>query len=111
MKKSEEFEHRGRFQAQSEYLEESERWARDDPPIAQEGHDLLAVLENRLDRFEREIRQDAFLKAHRFINNAGPDGVGVTSKSYPVRGRKDGSRVDIMVHKGIAFIRRVEAHG
>src|SRR4051794_36982266 len=102
MKRSDEFTHRGRFQAQSDYLDESERWARYDSPTAQEGHDLLTVLETKLDRSEREMRRDAFLKAHRFIDNAGPSGVGETSKSYPVRGRQDGIRVDIEVKKGIA---------
>ena len=53
------------------------------------------------------IRQDAFAKAHRFIDNAGPNGVGPTSKSYPVRGRRDGSRVDVEVKKGLAFVERV----
>ena len=104
MANSDEFGHRGRFQAQSDYLDESEPWARPNPLTAEEGHGLLDALENKLDEAERRIRQDAFAKAHRFINNAGPGGVGPTSKSYPVRGRRDGSRVDIEVRKGIAFI-------
>jgi hypothetical protein len=104
MAKTEDFPHRGRFQAQSDYLEQSKSWACDKPPTAQEGHDMLGALEDRLDEFERDIRRDAFIKAHRFIDNAGPGGVGETSKSYPVRGRRDGSRVDIEVKKGIAFV-------
>jgi len=106
MAKSDDFEHRGRFQAQSNYLDESEPWARHDPLSTREGHELLEVLKNKLDEGERRMRQDAFAKAHRFIDNAGPGGVGPTSKSYPVRGRRDGSRVDIEVKEGIAFIQR-----
>ncbi len=106
MSTGEEFEHRGRFQTQSSYLDESEPWARHDPLSAMEGHILLEVLENRLEESERMIRRDAFAKAHRFIDNAAPGGVGPTSKSYPVRGRRDGCRVDIEVRKGLAFIRR-----
>jgi hypothetical protein len=107
MAKSDDFEHRGRFQAQSDYLDESEPWARHDPLSTTEGHQLLETLSNKLAEEERMIRQDAFAKAHRFIDNAGPSGVGPTSKSYPVRGRRDGSRVDVEVKKGLAFIERV----
>lgn len=106
MPNSDDFEHRGRFQAQSVYLDESESWARHEPLSASEGHEVLEVLKNKLDEAERRIRQDAFVKAHRFIDNAGQGGVGRTSKSFPVRGRRDGSRVDIEVIKGVAFIQR-----
>ncbi len=105
MPKSVDLEHRGRFQAQSNYLEESEGWARKDPLTATDGHHLLTTLENRLDEKERTIREDCFKRAHRFIDNAGPGGVGPTSKGFPVRGRNDGSRVDIDVKKGLAFVR------
>jgi len=104
MAKSDEAEHRGRFQAQSDYLEESEGWAQKDPLIASDGHRLLTALENRLADKERRIREDCFKKAHRFIDNAGPGGVGPTTKSFPVRGTHDGSRVDIDVKKGLAFV-------
>jgi hypothetical protein len=80
MKRPNEFTHRGRFQAQSDYLDESESWARYDPPSDREGHALLTTLETRLDTFERDIRRDAFQKAHRFIDNAGSGGVSETSK-------------------------------
>jgi hypothetical protein len=106
MPKSDEPEHRGRFQAQSDYLEESEGWAQKDPLMASDGHRLLTVLENRLEGEERRIREDCFKKAHRFIDNAGPGGVGPTTKGFPVRGRRDGSRVDIEVKKGLAFVVR-----
>src|SRR4051812_27493030 len=89
--------HRGRFQAQSDYLEESERWAQGEPLTKKDGHRLLTALENRLDDKERRIREDCFRRAHRFIDNIGPGGIGPTSKSFPVRGRHDGSRVDIEV--------------
>jgi hypothetical protein len=106
-----EFEHRGRLQAQSDYLDESESWARHEPLSATEGHELLETLRNKLEESERRIRQDAFAKAHRFIDNAGPGGVGPTSKSFPVRGRHDGSRVDIEVRRGIAFAAGVAPNG
>ena len=106
MPKLDEPEHRGRFQAQSDYLEESEAWALREPLSAKNGHLLLTTLENRLSDEERRIRDDCFKKAHRFIDNAGPGGVGPTTKGFPVRGRHDGSRVDIDVKKGIAFVVR-----
>ena len=104
MPKPVDFEHRGRFQAQSDYLEASEPWAQNDPLTASDGHSLLTALENRLDDEERRIREDCFRKAHRFIDSAGPGGVGPTTKNFPVRGRRDGSRVDIEVKKGLAFV-------
>jgi len=106
MPKSVEPEHRGRFHAQSDYLEESENWAQQEPLTARDGHRLLTALENRLDDKERRIREDCFRRAHRFIDNAGPGGVGPTTKGFPVRGRHDGSRVDIDVKKGLAFVVR-----
>lgn len=102
--KLEEPEHRGRFQAQSNYLEESERWTQEEPLTVNEGHRLLNALESKLDERERTLREDCFHKARRFIDNAAPGGVGPTSKTFLVRGRRDGSRVDIVVIKGLAFV-------
>ena len=55
-------------------------------------------------RSEEFVR--TFRRAHRFIDNAGPRGVGPTTKGFPVRGRHDGSRVDVDVKKGLAFVVR-----
>ena len=103
MKDPEEHPHRGRVQAQSDYLEQSVAWTEKIPPTKIEGHAMLASLQGKLSKAELAIRADAFARATRFINQAGPGGVNETSKSYRVRERSDGSRVDVVVIKGIAF--------
>jgi hypothetical protein len=67
---------------------------------------MLETLSNRLSGREAEMREDAFQKAHRFIDEvqaAGGAHAG-TKKSWPQPPRRDQRRVDIEVHKGIAFV-------
>mgnify|MGYP001607269047 CR=1 FL=1 len=94
--------HRGRLQAQSDSLEESEPWAQDEPPTWQEGVSLLGKLKNKLSKKEREKREKQFKQAERFIRNAGKSG-GVQSPlriNFENEKYKDGTRVDIEVMAG-----------
>lgn len=101
-------DHGGRFQAQGGELGavgESEPWDEPDPLQAVRGHLLLTALHNKIHHQSAALRHDAFQKAHRFIDAAAAGGgVGPTRKSFYVRGRRDGSRVDIEVQRGLAFV-------
>jgi hypothetical protein len=97
-------EHRGRFQAQGGGVEESEAWDEELPLPGTEGHRLLTRLKYKLDREDYLLRQEAFGKAHRFITNAAPAGVGPTKQSWPQPPRRDQRRVDIEVQSGRAFV-------
>jgi len=94
--------HRGRIQAQSDNVEESEAWAQEKPPTWQEGIEMLNKLEDKLSKKEREKRKEQFKQAERFITNAGQSG-GVQSpikKSFENEKFDDGTRVDIEVSAG-----------
>ncbi len=69
---------------------------------------MLDKLKNKLSRSQRQTFHDAFGKAHEWIDKAGIDGFENFSKSFRVRGLRDGSRVDIEVKKGSAFTGNVE---
>lgn len=99
-------DHRGRVQAQGGGIEESEAWAQDVPLPVEEGHERLDVLREKLAPREQEMRADAFVSAHEFIDRAARDGGATagTSKSYPTRPRRDKRRVDVVVIKGVAFV-------
>jgi hypothetical protein len=93
---------RGRLQAQSDALEESEAWAQDEPPSWQKGLHLLKKLEEKLSKKERGKREKQFRQAERFIRNAGNGrGVGSPLKiSFENEDYDDGTRVDIEVPAG-----------
>jgi hypothetical protein len=94
--------HRGRLQAQSDTLEESEAWAQDKPPTTEEGLQLLKQLEEKLSKKERKKREKQFRQAERFINSAGKAG-GIQSPvkiSFENENLGDGTRVDIEVSAG-----------
>jgi hypothetical protein len=69
---------------------------------------MLVELRSRLTRTEAAYRDEAFRKAHRFVDvAAGIGGVHVVNraimKTYPLPARKDHRRVDIVVNRGSAF--------
>ncbi|GAC1475310.1 MAG: hypothetical protein NVSMB9_27520 [Isosphaeraceae bacterium] len=99
--------HRGRVQAQGGGVEESEPWTQDDPLLVADGQQKLVVLRDKLIPVEQAFRHGAFLDAHRFMERAADAGGARagTKKSYPQPTRKDQRRVDIEVHKGLAFIK------
>ena len=94
--------HRGRLQAQSDTIEESEAWAQDEPPTSQEGLKMLKQLEEKLSKKERQKREKQFKQAERFITNAGKaGGIGSPLKiSFENEDLGDGTRVDIEVSAG-----------
>ena len=97
--------HRGGFQAQGGHVEESEPWDEPKPLAALSGRHLLHRLQQKLTFREAAIRDEAFRKAHRFIDGcASRGGVGPTKQSWPKPSRRDSRRVDIEVQSGIAFI-------
>ena len=76
-----------------------------DPPSARDGHTLLTQLKYKLHRDEYLLREQAFQRAHRFVENAAAHGgVGPTKQSWPQPPRRDQRRVDIEVHSGRAFV-------
>lgn len=93
---------RGRLQAQSDSLEESEPWAQNEPPTWEEGLDLLKKLEDKLSAKESAKREKQFKQAERFITNAGKSGgIGSPLKiSFENENLDDGTRVDIEVYAG-----------
>lgn len=106
--------HRGRFQAQGNSLEESESWAQDIALLHSEGAILLSTLENKISKKERILRGLAFKQCKRCIDEASKNnGINVIDmgrpfiKSFP---KNYMERVDLEVRKGIAFILKHEEH-
>jgi hypothetical protein len=97
-------ENRGRFQAQGGGIQESEPWDEESPLPSRSGRRLLTDLKYRLNKEEYLMRKEAVEKAHRFITNASPMGVGPTKQSWPQPPRRDQRRVDIEVQSGRAFL-------
>lgn len=95
--------HRGCIQAQGEKLETSETWSQNEPLTKDKGLEKLVKLKNKIPKKEAEIREKAFRKAKRFIEN-GPYQVvdRKISKTYMVTDTEH-ERVDIEIQKGIAF--------
>jgi len=97
-------EHRGRIQAQGEKLEASEAWAQNEPITKLEGLNLLEKLKNKIPKNETKIRELAFKKATKFIENGTYQTVTKTIiKSFKVQDTEH-ERVDIEIQKGTAFI-------
>jgi hypothetical protein len=104
--KDDHLEHRGRFQAQGNGLEESEPWAKEEPIKVSEALALLEKLKDKIPKKEYERRKREFKKAEGFVEKAGENG-GVfakLSKTFKVKGSKD-ERVDIEVLSGHAFVK------
>jgi hypothetical protein len=97
--------HRGRVQAQGGGVEESVPWAQPRPPTARDGHRMLTDLHAKLAPSEQRHRESAFEQARQFADiTAQSGGTGPTKKSFPLKPRPDHRRVDIEVHKGLAFV-------
>jgi hypothetical protein len=101
--------HRGRFQAQDNYIDESERWAQDSPLLYKDGVVLIDLLENKLTPAQRHERKFAFSKCRQYVKRINLSG-GYTVvdkalfKSFPVGKRN--SRVDLEIHEGSAFVNK-----
>lgn len=95
-------ENRGRFQAQGKILEESESWAQDNAMYHCEGKILITNLKKKLSRRELETRKLAFKQCEDYVDRANKNGgvSGFFTKSFPKNYKE---RVDLEVHKGIAF--------
>ena len=96
--------HRGRIQAQGAKLEESVAWNQDKPLTASEGKQKLSELKAKLHRKDLAVREDAFKKADKYIDNATKCGGAdaFISHSFRVQGTKH-ERVDIEIITGKAF--------
>jgi hypothetical protein len=96
--------HRGRIQAQGAKLEESVAWNQDKPLTASDAKQKLIALKAKLDRKDLAIREDAFKKAEKYIDNAAKCGGADASIShtFKVKDTKH-ERVDIEVITGKAF--------
>jgi hypothetical protein len=98
--------HRGRVQAQGGGTEESETWARDEPPTVSEILRLLDRLEEKLTRRERAVREEAFREIRAYVRAMAAQG-GLDAqviKSFPRRKLKGGIRVDLEVITGRACV-------
>lgn len=95
--------HRGRIQTQGDKLEASEAWSQNKSVTKKNGTEMLDKLKNKIPKKEAEIRERAFNKASRFIQN-GPYQVvaEIISKTYMVADTEH-ERVDIEIKKGTAF--------
>lgn len=94
---------RGRIQAQGGGLERSVPWAQNSPPTVTQGLTMVSELKAQLSAKQLAERSSAFIRAERFIKNAGPYGVMPTKQTFLERGTKD-IRVDIEVQSGQAFV-------
>lgn len=93
---------RGRFQAQGQVLEQSEKWAQDDPIYHCEAKELIEKLKKKLKKRELEIRKKAFKQCENYVDRAQKNG-GINafiSISFPKNYKE---RVDIEIRKGLAF--------
>ncbi|CAI2768163.1 hypothetical protein [Flavobacterium collinsii] len=100
--------HRGRFQAQGQSLEESEPWSQDIALLHTDGVKLLDNLQKKIPRKESLLRVLAFKQCRKCIDDASKNnGINVNNmqkpfiKSFPKNHKE---RVDLEVRKGIAFI-------
>lgn len=97
---------RGRIQAQGNNLEKSRPWCQPTPPTKTDGHHFIDELIAALTPKQFQERELGFTQARRFVDQAaGGGGIGPpTKKSFPQPPLPRGCRVDIEVHKGIAFV-------
>ena len=100
---------RGRFQAQGKKLDESEGWAQDEPLNIEDGLLLHQKLKNKLRPKDLRLRYEAFNECKNFVIRASQNG-GIDVTGLPYKYSKswvvyDEERVDLEIHKGIAFIK------
>jgi len=100
--------HRGRFQAQGDTLEESEPWAQNTPLKIADGRQKSGDLKDKIPVRKQFIRRKAFLECRKFIDMAYKNGginvedIGKPLKKSFVKNQLE--RVDIEIHKGHAFV-------
>jgi hypothetical protein len=99
-------DHRGRWQAQGQGLEESEAWNQPVALSAQDGENLLSRLESKIGPNEAAHRAAGFRKARDFIERARrAGGIHVqVIRSFTVPNDPTGRRVDLEVRAGSAFV-------
>ena len=104
--------HDGSFQVHGNrsVLLDSEPWNEEAPLPALKAHHLLSGLEVRVERGHQSdheilVRENAFLKTHRFIDGvARGGGHGPYKFTWPKPSRKDQRRVDTNIDRGMAFV-------
>jgi YD repeat-containing protein len=107
-------EHRGRIQAQGPGYRDVgagdvETWGpQPEPPTVSNGLGMLYALESRMKKKQLHDRHGALAKARRYVVSAGTSGgVGPPGQSFrndEVIRRRGSERVDIEIHKGMAFV-------
>ena len=107
-------EHRGRIQAQGPGYRDVgagdvETWGpQSAPPAVSNGLAMLYALELRMNKQQLKDRRGALAKARRYVVSAGTSGgVGPPGQSFrndEVIRRGGSQRVDIEIHKGMAFV-------
>lgn len=105
-------EHRGRFQAQGKELDESEPWSQNEPLIIEDGLKKLGFLKAKLKPKDIRLRFDAFNECEKFVRKAAENG-GIDVTKFPYKYSKswvvyDKERVDLEIHRGIAFVKQKE---
>lgn len=96
--------HRGRIQAQGKKLEQSVNWNQDEPLTAADAKLKMEKLKEKLSRTDMKIREGAFGKAERFIDDACRCGGGSApvSKTFMAKDTPH-ERVDIEVTSDTAL--------
>lgn len=95
---------RGRLQAQGKGLEKSSPWATNDNITKMIGGNHLNTLRNSLTPSELSERTNAIEKVRQVILSAPLYGISPMKKSYPNSLLDKSVRIDIEIHKGVAFI-------
>jgi hypothetical protein len=95
--------HHGRFQAQGRGIELSEKWEQDVALKVADGHVRLNRLEQRLSGRERDLRANALIRMHTWINRVAAVGGLDGPYAKSILGQS-GSRVDVEISRGKAFV-------
>jgi hypothetical protein len=95
---------RGRLQAQGGTTEKSSPWATPDDITKVIGINHLNDLTGQLTQNELSERVNAINKVRNIITNAPTYGLSPMKKSYPNSIHNREVRIDIEIHKGVAFI-------
>jgi hypothetical protein len=102
-----ESKHRGRLQIQGKDLRQEVfwPWAQSTPPKKTTALAELTILWNQLSRREQQLRTKAYTQAQGFIQR-GPHYVGRpwTFQNPNLPTKNGDARIDIEIHKGIAFV-------
>lgn len=97
---------RGRLQAQGDGLEKSRSWADENVPTKQNGHTFITELKGLLTPTELAIRENCFVKAEQWVDDAPHTGyivvTPIKTSFQPYPPVKD-VRVDGELYSGAAF--------